>query len=286
MEVVGVLFAQEVLKKGVNMHGAHPALQSHRILLDLLRALALVRVRRRNAQIERQLRPGLDLLRIELAYQLEERPAAESVAIAFGGRAKELHQLGGVGRDGKIRVAVQDEGRVCVTDGFVGHVTRRRIAVVGHITCCQLLGLARGGYGGKTRGGARGRSVRGARHVAIEAVCEMGAAERGIVGLEEVVCGRLMRERRHGRVAIPSSRCRLVQAGINGYASRGVPVFVVGVVRVRVVNIVLRLCVLVKVDLHDSGRFGGSALIAGPSARHGCPEVSRECANLNNRPLL
>jgi hypothetical protein len=120
----------------------------------------------------------------------------------------------------------------------------------------------------------------------------MGAAERGIVGLEEVVCGRLMRERRHGRVAIPGSRGRLVQAGVNGwYASRWVPVFVVGVcvrvvrVRVRVVEVVLRLCVLAKVDLHDSGRFGGSALIAGPSARHGCPKVSRDCANLNNRPL-
>jgi anti-sigma factor RsiW len=136
--------------------------------------------------------------------------------------------------------------------------------------------------------------VRGSRHVAIEAVGEMGAAERGIVGLEQVVRSRLMRERRHGRVAIPGSRCRLVQAGVDGwwYASRWVPVFVVGMMRVgvgvgvRVVQVVLRLCVLVKVDLHDSGRFRGSALIAGPSARHGCPEVSRECANLINRPLL
>ena len=90
-----------------------------------------------------------------------------------------------------------------------------------------------------------------------------------IVGLEEVVRGRLMRERRHGRVAIPGRRGGVVQAGVNGrYASRWVPVFVV--------------------DLHDSGEggFGGSALIAGPSARHGCPRVSRGCANLNSSSLL
>lgn len=87
----------------------------------------------------------------------------------------------------------------------------------------------------------------------------MGVGERCIVGLEEVVRGRLMRERRHGRVAIPGSRGGVVQAGVNGrYASRWVPVFVVGVcvrVGVRVVEVVLRLCVRAKVDLHDSGEI-------------------------------
>jgi hypothetical protein len=35
-------------------------------------------------------------------------------------------------------------------------------------------------------------SVRAARHVAVEAVGEVAAAERGIVGLEQVVWGSLM----------------------------------------------------------------------------------------------
>jgi hypothetical protein len=58
--------------------------------------------------------------------------------------------------------------------------------------------------------------------------------ERGIVRLEEVVVGRLMGERRHGRVAMPSR---------GWYASCGVLVLVAVVVKV----------------LHDSARWGGSA---------------------------
>jgi hypothetical protein len=76
--------------------------------------------------------------------------------------------------------------------------------------------------------------MRAARHVAIEAVGKVGAGEGGIVGLEEVVCGRLMGERRHGRVAIPAGCGALVlvqvQVRVNGwYASCWVPKLIVGV---------------------------------------------------------
>jgi hypothetical protein len=90
-----------------------------------------------------------------------------------------------------------------------------------------MAGRQRAVVRGEARRGAGRRSVRGAGHV---------EAERGIVRLEQVVVGRLMGERRHGRVAMPSRR---------RYASCGVRVLV--------------LVVVVKVDLHGSARWGGSA---------------------------
>ena len=135
-----MLLPKKIFEESVDVHGAHPPLQPHRVLLHLLRALPLVRVWRRNTQVQRQLRPCLDLLRIELAYQLKEGPAAEGIAVALGRCAEQLHQLGGVGVGGEVGVAVQDEGRVGIVYGLVRHVTVRRAAVFRHM----LPGLARG----------------------------------------------------------------------------------------------------------------------------------------------
>ena len=157
-----MLFAQEVFEEGINVHGAHPALQSHGILLDFLGALALVRVGWRDAQVQGQLRPCLDFFGVELAYELEQGPATEGIAIALGWRAEELHQLGGVGGGCKAGVAVEDEGGIGVVDGVVGHVAGRRGAVIGHVVDGQLLGLAGGRYGGEAWGGGGRRCVLGA----------------------------------------------------------------------------------------------------------------------------
>lgn len=107
-----MLLSKKILEECVNVHGAHPPLQPHRVLLDLLRALSLVRVWRRNTQVQRQLCPCLDLLRVELAYQLEQRPATKGIPVALWWCAEQLHQLGRVGVGRKVGVAVQDEAGV------------------------------------------------------------------------------------------------------------------------------------------------------------------------------
>jgi hypothetical protein len=106
LDAVRWLLTNEVFKEGIDVHGAHPSLEAYRILLHLLRALTLVCVGRRNAQIEGQLRPCLNFFCIELANQLEQGPATEGIAVALWRRAEQLHQLGGVGRGSKVGVAV------------------------------------------------------------------------------------------------------------------------------------------------------------------------------------
>lgn len=110
-----------------------PYLESDRVLLHLLGALPLVCVWRLDTQIQSQLSPCLDLLGIEFAYQLEEGPGAEGVAVALGRGAEQLQQLGGVDGGGEVGVAVQYEGGVGVVDGVVGHIARGRVAVRGLI---------------------------------------------------------------------------------------------------------------------------------------------------------
>lgn len=156
--VVGVVLAQEVFKKGVNVHGAHPALEPDRVLLDFLGTLALVCVWRCNSQVQGQLRPGLYLFGVELADELEQGPGAESVAIALGRGAEQLDQLGSVGGGGEVGVAVEDEGGIGAVNRVVGYAERGQMAVVWHEGGGELLGLAGGREGREARRGmGRGR---------------------------------------------------------------------------------------------------------------------------------
>jgi hypothetical protein len=136
-----------------------------------------------------------------------------------------------------VRVAVQDEACEGVVNGVVGDMAGWQSAVVW----------------GEARRGAGRRSVRGAGHV---------EAERGIVRLEEVVVGRLMGERRHGRVAMPRRR---------RYARCGVRVLV--------------LVVVVKVDLHGSARWGGSARQHAMDAAQRIATVRSSTGTSNGWPL-
>lgn len=126
-----------------------PYLQSYRVLLDLLRTLSLVRVWRRHTEIQCQLRPGLDLIRAELANQLEQCPCAECVSITLWRYSKQLHQLGRICGGAKTWVAIQDEACEGVVDGVVGHVLRGQSAIVWGVAGACVLRLARGRYCGR-----------------------------------------------------------------------------------------------------------------------------------------
>lgn len=96
-------------------------LQSHGILLYLLRALSLLVVRRLHTQPESQLGPGLYLLLMEFRNELEQREGAEALALALGGRAKGLPQGRCVHVQGYGRIAVKNEAYVRILDGPASH---------------------------------------------------------------------------------------------------------------------------------------------------------------------
>jgi len=84
----------EILEEGIDMHRVHPSLQPYRILLDLLRALALLLVRGLNSQLQSQLSPGLELLGLELLDELEQSEGAEGLAATLGRYPERLPQDG------------------------------------------------------------------------------------------------------------------------------------------------------------------------------------------------
>ncbi len=94
----------------------HAYLEADSILLDLLRALALLLVWRLNAQLQGQLGPRLELLGLELLDQLKQGKCAEALAPALWRSAECLAQGSRVGLEGHSGVAVEDEGGKGVLD--------------------------------------------------------------------------------------------------------------------------------------------------------------------------
>lgn len=93
-------------------------LETNGILLNLLGALAPFLIRRLHAQLQSKIPPRLDLLALELDYQLEQRPGAEGLAPAFGRRLERLSQDRGVGVEGHGWVASENKLDVGVLDGL------------------------------------------------------------------------------------------------------------------------------------------------------------------------
>jgi hypothetical protein len=67
---VGVLFAQKIFEKRINMHSPHPSFQSDCILLYFLYRLTFGDIRWFDSEILGELTPGFDLFGIELDDEL------------------------------------------------------------------------------------------------------------------------------------------------------------------------------------------------------------------------
>lgn len=92
-------------------------LQPYGILLNLLRALPFLMVRRLHTQPESQLGPGLDLLLMELRNELEQREGAKALALALGRGPKGFPQGRRVYVQGHGRIAVKNKAYVRILDG-------------------------------------------------------------------------------------------------------------------------------------------------------------------------
>jgi hypothetical protein len=113
---VGMLFAEKIFEEGIDMHSPHPSFQSDGILLYLLCRLTFGDIWWLNSKILSELTPSFDLLRIELDDEFPQSERLKFFVVATR-RSVELSPKGGrVNVERKLRIAVQDEGYVCVCD--------------------------------------------------------------------------------------------------------------------------------------------------------------------------
>jgi hypothetical protein len=98
------------------MHSPHPSFQSDGILLYLLCRLTFGDIRWLNSKILSELAPSFDLLCIKLDDEFPQSERLKFFVVATR-RSVELSPKGGrVNVERKLRIAVQDEGYVCVCD--------------------------------------------------------------------------------------------------------------------------------------------------------------------------
>jgi hypothetical protein len=79
---VSVSLTEKILEEGIDMHCAHPSLQSDRVLLYLLYRLAFGNVGRFDTEVLSKLTPSLDFFGIELDDQFPQSKSFEFLVIA------------------------------------------------------------------------------------------------------------------------------------------------------------------------------------------------------------
>lgn len=112
-----MLLAQQVLKKGIDMHCPHPPLQSNGVLLYFLYRLAFGDIGRLDTEILGELAPCLDLFGIEFDDQLPQGIYFEFFVVASGRRVELRTECGSVNVEVKMRIAIENERYVGVGDG-------------------------------------------------------------------------------------------------------------------------------------------------------------------------
>lgn len=111
-----MLFAEKIFEKGINMHSPHPSFQSDGILLYLLCRLAFGNIGWFDSKVLSELAPSFDLLCIKLDDELPQSKSLKFFVIASRRSVELSPKRGRVSVEGELRVAVQDEGYVCVCD--------------------------------------------------------------------------------------------------------------------------------------------------------------------------
>jgi hypothetical protein len=121
---VGMLFAEKIFEESIDMHSPHPSFQSDGVLLYLLCRLTFGDIRWLNSKILSELTPSFDLLRVKLDDELPQSERLKLFVVASRRSVELSPKSARVNIEGELRIAVQDEGYVCICDVVLVDVFR------------------------------------------------------------------------------------------------------------------------------------------------------------------
>jgi hypothetical protein len=111
---VGMLFAEQILEKGIDMHSPHPSFQSDGILLYLLCRLTFGKIRWLDSKILSELTPSFDLLRVKFDDEFPQGERLKLFVVTSRRRVELGPKRARVRVERELRIAVQDEGYVSI----------------------------------------------------------------------------------------------------------------------------------------------------------------------------
>jgi hypothetical protein len=113
---VWMLFAEKIFEEGIDMHSPHPSFQSDSVLLYLLCRLTFGNIWWFDSKVLSELAPGFDFLRIKLDNELPQSERLEFFIIAARRSVELSPKRSRINVEGELRIAVQNEGYVCICD--------------------------------------------------------------------------------------------------------------------------------------------------------------------------